>query len=334
MTPEVQALSAGLDMVHAAMTTAPIRPILTEEERRRLWLEDRKTAITGTDVAAILGLSRFSSPIQVYLDKKGLSETTENEAMRWGRRLERPILEAYADTQGVGITFADPYTLRRVPGFTLLGASLDAIREDGAPVDAKNTRMRTGDWGESGTDIIPVYYATQLTVQMMVTDAPFADLAVLFSGQEFATFRLYRDLENEAIIRERVAVWWERHIVQDVPPDPDGSESSSRYLAGRYSRASGLVKAATPEVMELAQRRNELDASIKSLEAQKKEAENRIRAYMGEAMAIPGLCTWKNNKDSEVTDWEALAKACNRPDLIPQFTTTKPGARVLRFTAR
>ena len=120
-----------------AVSTAIIHPIPTEAERRAIWLEDRKTAVTGTDVAAILGLSRFSSPIQVYLDKKGLATVTENEAMRWGKRLERPILEAYAEAQQVGITFADSYTLHRVPGFPLLGASLDAVRiQDNAPVDA------------------------------------------------------------------------------------------------------------------------------------------------------------------------------------------------------
>ena len=308
---------------------------LTEAERRAAWLADRRTCITGTDVAAILVLSRFSSPIQVYLDKKGLAYVQENEAMRWGKRLERPILEAYAEAQQVAITFADPFTLHRVPGFPILGASLDAVREDSAPVDAKNTRQRGADWGPDGSDQIPVYYAAQLAVQMMVQDAPFADLAVLFSGQELATFRVWRDLETEAIIRERVAVWWERHIVQDIPPDPDGSDSSSRYLAQRFSRHGAELLQPTPEQLDLARQLARVKAEAKRVEAEQARLENLLKLGIGEAAGLAGVCTWKAAKDSEATDWKALAcfLGATAPD-IAKFTTTKPGSRRFLLTLK
>ena len=42
------------------------------------------------------------------------------------------------------------------------------------------------------------------------------------------------------------------------------------------------------------------------------------------------MATWKNNKDSIKTDWEAVAKALQAPaDLIAEHTTTKPGNRPL-----
>ena len=309
---------------------------LTEAQRREAWLADRRTCITGTDVAAILGLSRFSSPIQVYLDKKGLAETMENEAMRWGKRLERPILEAYAEKEGVAVQFADPYTLHRVPGFHLLGASLDAVRLcDNAPVDAKNTRQRSADWGPDGSDQIPVYYAAQLAVQMMVQDAAFADLAVLFSGQELATFRVWRDLETEAAIRERVALWWERHIVQDIPPDPDGSDSSSRYLAQRFSRHGAELLQPTPEQLDLARQLARVKAEAKRVEAEQARLENLLKLGIGGAAGLAGVCTWKAAKDSDATDWKALAGflGATAPD-IAKFTTTKPGSRRFLLTLK
>ena len=44
-------------------------------------------------------------------------------------------------------------------------------------------------------------------------------------------------------------------------------------------------------------------------DAEKREAEfsNRIKVYMGDATVIPGICTWKNNKDGESIDWESIA---------------------------
>jgi len=43
------------------------------------------------------------------------------------------------------------------------------------------------------------------------------------------------------------------------------------------------------------------------------------------------LATWKSNKDSSKTDWEAIVKALDPPKhLVAAWTTTKPGARVFR----
>ena len=43
------------------------------------------------------------------------------------------------------------------------------------------------------------------------------------------------------------------------------------------------------------------------------------------------LASWKQNKDSERVDWQAIAAAMNPPqELIAANTTTKPGARVFR----
>ena len=62
---------------------------------------------------------------------------------------------------------------------------------------------------------------------------------------------------------------------------------------------------------------------------------------MGDATAIKGVCTWKNNKDSVKTDWEQVASVAlasmsaeDQKKLIASYTKTKPGARVLRITAK
>jgi hypothetical protein len=76
---------------------------------------------------------------------------------------------------------------------------------------------------------------------------------------------------------------------------------------------------------------------MKEAEAEKLKAENLLKSYMGDASAIPGIATWKNNKDSETTDWRAVVSelatlidgakvAC----IIEANTSTKPGARVFR----
>jgi putative phage-type endonuclease len=325
------------------MSAAEILPI-TDLQRKQAWLAERRTCITGTDVAAILGLSKFAGPIDVYLGKKNLIEKPDNEAMEFGRRFERPILEAYADRFGQPIEFAQPWTLIKVPGFDLLGASLDArwTNGDRRPVDAKNTGFKGPDWGEPGTDVFPIYYQLQLHVQMMATDepgfvTPASDLAVCFGGHELARYTMHRDTELDVELKGRVAAWWQKHIIADIPPEPDGSDSYTNYLKAKFNRASELTRPATVEANAWAAKLRNASEALKAAEKVKTEAENWLKSYLGEASAIPGICTWRNNKDSEVTDWKAVASEFFArvgsevyDAAVAANTITKPGARVFR----
>jgi putative phage-type endonuclease len=316
------------------MTEAVATP--TTEQRKATWLAERRTCISGTELSCILGLNRYAGPMQVYLDKKGLAEPLiETSPMRWGKRLEREILKGYADDLQRPIQFADSYQLIRCPGFPLLGATLDARWLDGdcRPVDAKNRRQKTPDWGESGTDQFPRHYQIQLIAQMMVTGTQVADLAALFGGNELVPYTIILDPDYPEIIKEKVSKWWEFHIVQDNPPEVDGSDASTEYLKAKFARGVEMTKPATDQVRAWVEARKAADAEIKEAERRKTEAENRLKDYLGEATAISGLITWRNNKDSAKTDWEKLALTYHpTKGMIEQFTTTKPGPRVLRFS--
>jgi putative phage-type endonuclease len=314
-------------------------PQQIDDERKAAWLAERRTCITGTDIAAIFGLNKWTSPIEVWLSKKSQIEKPDNDAMFFGRKFERPILEAYSERLGVPIEFAQPWTLIRVPGCPLLGASLDArwLNGDRRPVDAKNTRFKSPLWGDNGSDVFPVYYQLQLAVQMMATETQAADLAVCFSGSEFGRYSMVSDPEVEDSIRERALDWWNKHVVADVPPEPDGSESYGNYLKAKFKRSSEITRPVTAQVREWAEALRVATERMKEAEAEKLKAENLLKSYMGDASAIPGIATWKNNKDSETTDWRAVVSelatlidgakvAC----IIEANTSTKPGARVFR----
>ena len=309
-----------------------------DQARKEAWLAERRTCITGTDVACILGLSKFGGPMSVWFDKKGTLERQDNAAMMAGRLFERPILEAYSEINQVPIAFADHWTLHKVPGFDLLGASLDARWTSGdlRPVDAKNIRKRSADYGEDGSDVIPIYYQTQLAVQMMACETPYADLAVCFGGQDFVRFTTERDLDVEAAIKDKVESWWTKYIIGNEMPEADASDSCSDYIREKFRKAeTGLVKEPTEELLEWINVRKEAAEAEKEAEKAKTEAENKIKLFLGDAESVPGVLTWKNNKDSVKTDWEMVAKEFkNLPifnDAVKTYTETKPGARVLRI---
>jgi putative phage-type endonuclease len=282
----------------------------SDDERKAAWLAERRTCITGTDIAAIFGLNSFAGPIDVWLSKKAPVTIEANDAMEFGNRFQRPVLEVYSERVGMPIEFADPWTLHRVPGFPLLGASLDArwITGDRRPVDAKTAGWKSSEWGEAGSDEFPTSYQLQLAVQMMATETQVADLAVCFGGyggHKFARYTMVADPEVQDAIRDKAADWWQKHIIGDVPPEPDGSENYSEYLKVRFARSTMVTKPVTAEVAEWAASLREATERLKVIEGEKERLQQLLKTYLGEASAIPGICTWKNNKNSLKTDWQA-----------------------------
>lgn len=85
-------------------------------EQRAAWLEGRRTGIGGSDVAAVLGLNPWKTPLDVWNDKLGLSEDKGmSEPAYWGTVLEDTVAKEFQlrtgkRVQKVSHQFADPET--------------------------------------------------------------------------------------------------------------------------------------------------------------------------------------------------------------------------------
>lgn len=300
--------------------TAAVAPLSADQMRRAAWLEDRKTAITGTDAGKIL----TGKGIDVWLEKTG-KLAPQNDAelpdyMRAGRYFERSILTWYADSEGVGLEFQDPYTLHRMANVRGIGATLDARRTAGdrRPVDAKNIGIRHpydeesgAGWGVAGSDKVPLYYAAQLVIQMAVTDAPAADLAVVFGGNTFARFTLERDVTIEGDLITRLLHWWTRHVVLGEVPPVDGSDAFTDYLKKYVRQRSELTLEATTEDVDTMEAFMLARDAEKTAKGEKDGLGNVLRARIGEASTLVGggyKASWNKSADGVSIDWEAIAR--------------------------
>lgn len=314
--------------------------VISEEVRREWWLEDRRKHLTGTEVPAILGLSPWIKPIDIWLGKQGERKDNPKPWQQAGKRFEQAILAELAAREGRQIEYADPYQLVLVPGFPLLGATLDATWADnGCPVDAKNIRYKDDDWGDDGSGDFPLYYRLQLHIQMMATETHEADLAVCFTGQDFFRYHMTRDLEIDAVVKEESRKWWDKHIVRGIAPEPDGSESFGDYLKQRFASSTDVLLEPTDRALSLIDTVRYHKKQVELHDAQVTQAEQELKTMMGEAAGIRGICTWKQNKPSDVTDWQTafyeLAQTAPEEDVadaLKHNTKSKPGARVFRPT--
>lgn len=314
-----------------------------DETKKAAWLEMRKHYVTGTDAAKLLGLSPFGGIFDVWLDKTGQApEFTQNAAMRAGSAFESAILKMYAEDTDAKLEHVDGYTLVTCDRYPRLGASLDGWNHTlGCPVDAKNIRWKNEKWGDAWTDEFPDYYKTQLQVQMMVTGAKFAHLAVMFSGQDFNIYTMEYDEELAQKIVDASEAFWP-YVENSEMPEASGSESTSNYIKEHFAEGTpDKEKEPDEELAKNVEAYVKASEEEKSAKARKDEAGNRIRVFMGEATVVPGFCTWKNNKGKTETDWEAVAKAAmenmsvlEREELVAKYTETKPGNRTLRITAK
>ena len=313
------------------------------EAAKAAWLEKRKHYITGTDAGKLIGVSPYGGKFAVWLDKTGrAAPVVETPAMKAGKKFESAILQMYAEEMNCKLEHVDGYNLITCDKYPRLGASLDGWNHDlQIPVDAKNIKWKNEKWGDAWTDQFPEYYKAQLQVQMMVTGATFAHLAVMFSGQDFFIYSMEYDEDMAQKILDASDEFWP-FVERDKMPEADGSDEAAEYIKSEFARGNAsAVKEPTEEILEALKGLQKAKLDEKDAQDRKTEFENRIKLYMGDATAIKGVCTWKNNKDSVKTDWEQVASVAlasmsaeDQKKLVASYTTTRPGARVLRITAK
>lgn len=97
MTTSVQ---AGANTAPAAgrRVTPTGRLILPADADRKVWLNARRSGLGSSDVAAILGISRYGNALSVYHDKTGglPLESDDSEPALWGRAFEETVAREWA----------------------------------------------------------------------------------------------------------------------------------------------------------------------------------------------------------------------------------------------
>lgn len=282
---------------------------------REQWLKDRMAGIGGSDAAAVLGLSKYKTPLQVYQEKRGeLGEIPDNEPMLWGRVLEPVIRQQYAERTGQVVRL--PEGIIRSERHPFMLATVDGITDSGRLVEIKTARTAQ-EWGEPGTDEVPQAYLIQVQHYLTVTALPVADVAVLIGGSDFRLYHIEADPELQGLIIEGEAEFWQR-VEQGIPPEPVSyADVIARF--GRSSREAAVE--ATADTLAAIARLRAIRETMKEMEAEEEAQKAIIMKLLGESDTLVSgsltLATWKAAKASMRFDSKAFQAA--HPDLYQQF---------------
>ena len=281
---------------------------------REEWLELRRNGIGGSDAAAILELSKWSSPLAVYADKLGLvPEREDNEAMRQGRDLEAYVAERWAEHTGLKVRRENHILINTDLPF--MHANIDRrIVGLNEGLECKTTSVYNPTDFEGG-DVPPEYYV-QCQHYMAVTGWKVWHLAVLVLNKGFYVFRIERNEDDISVLIESERAFWHDHVLAQVPPEP--MEQDDDTVASLYPRDEGgyvplySVSSTLSDLVAKKARKKDLDAEISALE-------NRIKMALGEASEGGDdfySVSWKTRTSNRL---DSKALKAQRPDIYEQF---------------
>lgn len=262
-------------------------------------LGDIPYTVGGSDVAAIFGVSPWTTPLELWLIKKGRIKPPEkNNAnqLQMGHLLE-PIA-AYWYEQKSGNAVTEDTNLYQHADHPYALANFDrrfTRASDGKPgiLECKScTYHKAGDWAE---DAIPLYYELQLRFYLAVADVDIGAFSAVWGNNpdnDLAMPEIVRDRAKEDIIFERLEEWiWSLEndkppTMQDVKPKLALESLARIYGSSQKSlptvEFSGKYEKALRKIAMLQGELTARNAEIKKLEKEIEAHSVRIAEAMKE----------------------------------------------------
>lgn len=260
---------------------------------------ERRNGIGGSDMPIILGLSNYSTPYQLYLEKTGLVDSTYEEGplQYWGHRIEAVIRREFSKRNKVKVENHKDTKVH--PMYEFLRGNIDGyIPSSHAVFEAKcSNQFMAHLWGEKGTDAIPLEYLVQVAFYCCILNCESAYIAVLIGGNDYREFKYERDLELEKTIIDSACRFWD-YVKNNTPPPAINQSDLVKMFPKNSPNKSKIINT---QVNQDLTSYKETKASIKDLESIATQSRFNILQYMEDCESLTDdsgkpLATWISNK--------------------------------------
>lgn len=296
---------------------------------RDAWLKVRNTGIGGSDASVIVGLNKWKSPFELWMEKtdqKEPKDLSENEAVYWGTQLEDMVAREFAKRTGKKVQRCG---VLQHDEFPFLLASIDRriVGED-AGLECKTASGYNGlEWAD---DEIPDAYYVQCQHYLAVTGWKRWYIACLIGGQRFVWKCVERNEDDIKALIDAEKDFWDKVKWIEMPA-VDGTESCTKALCERFHGGDPAIDL-PKDAEDIFTRIDELTETEASIKAQIEERKNELRALLGDAEA--GVTaggrrvTWKTQAGRVTIDGKRLQ--AERPDIYKEYAKQGKPYRVFR----
>lgn len=204
---------------------------------REEFLARRQRVIGGSDVAPILGMSKYRTAIDVYNEKRGnVDDSGPTARMAMGNFLEEPLIRWYLEENpGCELIEGSRGEFVQHPVLAFLGGNLDGrVRNsfgDQWIVDAKNVHFRAlADWGEEDSDDVPLDALLQAHHYLFLCHEAHKVNFIVLRGGAWPP-RVHTVTRDDSFYSEQVlpilARFWNEHVLPGIPPAPDFTDDKT-----------------------------------------------------------------------------------------------------------
>lgn len=274
------------------------------------WLAERRRYVMASDAPAVMGLSSWQTPLDVWHAKNG-QEQPFPEMLGWlGHRME-PVIADWLRRFHPELGQIRRGFMAVSEEWPWLGATLDRVQQrTGNPIELKTANRHViRKWlGEGGDVVVPTDYRVQVQTQLAVTGRSRAFVAVALGGSDF---ELVEEPRDDEFIRDhlvpRTREFWE--LVRDgvMPPPATLAEQAQTWPTEK-----GKTVEASATAVEMAERWAVLRSDLAAQEAEADALKKALGEYMGDAnvLTVNGepvvrLRTQQGRKTVSVADLEA-----------------------------
>lgn len=275
---------------------------------------DRQKYLGGSDAAAIFGVSPWRTPLDLFLDKikpRSDADTTDPERLKFFARRKRQepvIAEMLADEYGVEVTtlslddnpnryldaehdflaaeidfefrmspavrahFPDRPEFCAIPDGTLLNGEIKTVHP-----------FKASEWGEQGSEDVPMHYAAQVMHGLGVTRRPACLVAALFGLDTLLCFPVMADPELIEPMRAQCVKFWNEHVLARKPPEPVNLNDIKRLYVGFGGKPCHLSDEAAKSLRAL----DALRKQAATNKADQEECEWRVAKFIADAWGLP-----------------------------------------------
>jgi putative phage-type endonuclease len=254
--------------------------MISEKQRK-----ERQNYIGGSDAAAIIGLSKWKTPYEVWLEKIGQGvEKEETLPMKVGTLMESVVADLWASQYNKKIKKSNKTIFSR--DYSFIGGNLDRlIVGEKSFLEVKTSSERfSKEWDEGK---IPLAYLVQCLHYLFVTGFDYCYLCVLIGNSELKSYQIFRkDYEKQInqIIQKEVD-FWQKYVIPKVPPPVSANDSEAifqQFMQEVKDPQQELDLSKDDEVQLLLENLESYKQDKKKLEEQIAEIENKIKLKLGE----------------------------------------------------